>query len=91
VPLVVLSPTSGLLGYPVIERFGISVDCVFNPGVVGGGMLQIMGSDIPSANGMWAPYSITHNLSSVTIGGPWTSTLHCLPVTQPTGQLEGPG
>lgn len=78
VPTVILNPGSGLIGYPVIERNGITVECVYNPGIVGGGQVQVEGSDIPAANGTWMPYALTHTLESMSPGGAWLSSLQCI-------------
>lgn len=81
VPLVVLSPTSGLIGYPRIERFAtLVVNCLFNPGIIGGGNIQIQDSAIPAANGMWNPISVTHTLESAKPDGAWFSQLQCIRV-----------
>jgi hypothetical protein len=77
VPAVLLTPTSGLEGYPVIERFGITIYALFDPNFLGGGQVQLSGSDIPAANGVWTPFSLTHQLESMNPNGAWLSTLHC--------------
>jgi hypothetical protein len=76
---IILSPQSGLIGYPVIERFGVTIDCLFNPGIIGGGQIQVEGSDIPAANGKWFPFALTHVLESLVPGGSWFSNLQCGP------------
>jgi hypothetical protein len=78
VPSVVLNPQSGLIGYPTIERFGITIDALYNPGFAGGGKVQVQGSDIPAANGIWTPFSLTHTLQAVTPDGAWFTTLRCV-------------
>lgn len=78
IPLVVLNKDSGLMGYPVIERFGITVDCLFNPGVTNGGNIEVQ-SDIPAANGTWTPFKYSHSLSALMPDGPWLSVVSMLP------------
>lgn len=82
VPLLQLSPQSGLEGYPELEKFGIVVTSLYNPGMVAGGNIQITGSDIPNANGLWAPFVVDHTLESNNPGGRWHSTAQCTPVPQ---------
>ncbi|MGC8517903.1 MAG: baseplate hub protein [Steroidobacteraceae bacterium] len=77
-PIVLLTPQSGLIGYPRIEVGGIGVDCYYNPAIENGGVIQVAGSDLPAANGPWLPYALTHALSTWTPDGRWHSTLHCL-------------
>lgn len=81
IPLVVLNRDSGLAGYPVIEHFGITVDCLFNPAITAGGRIKVE-SEIPSANGTWIPYALIHELESRVPGGQWMSQLSCQPVPQ---------
>lgn len=78
IPLVVLNKDSGLMGYPVIDRFGITVDCLFNPGITNGGDIKVE-SDIPAANGLWTPFKYTHSLSALMPDGPWLSAVSMLP------------
>ena len=80
-PVPVFSPTSGLIGFPTIQRYGIHVDTIFTPALTLGGNIQISGSIVPSANGTWFSKSMTHSLSSLMPDGPWFSSLEC---TQPT-------
>jgi hypothetical protein len=77
VPAVLLTQQSGLQGYPVIERFGITIYALFDPNFAGGGQVQISGSDIPAANGTWTPFSLTHQLESQNPNGAWLTTLSC--------------
>lgn len=79
IPIQYITPSTGLIGYPRIETAGIGIDVLFNPSLQAAGLLQISGSDVPAANGTWMPYSLQHSLSSVMPGGPWFSSLHCLP------------
>lgn len=86
-PEVILSPTSGLIGYPVLDRFGIVVTNLYNPAIDGGNPITVRGS-LPWANGRWKPFSITHQLESFTPGGQWASQLQCYPVrTQTTNPV----
>ena len=78
----VFSPSSGLIGYPTIQRFGIHVDVLFTPSLILGGLIQVSGSQVPSANGLWQPALVTHELDALMPDGRWQSGLKCnKPVT----------
>jgi hypothetical protein len=79
VPVVVLQQGSGLVGYPVLERFGLTVECLWNSGITGGGPVKVE-SDLPPANGLWSPFMLRHALSCNLPDGPWFSQLSCYPV-----------
>lgn len=79
IPAVILNKNSGLMGYPVIERFGITVECLFNAGITNGGKIQVE-SDIPAANGLWKPFKYSHALSSLVPDGPWLSVVSMNPL-----------
>jgi hypothetical protein len=73
----VFSPTSGLIGFPTIQRFGIHVDVIFTPSLTLGGNIQIADSVVPSANGTWLPKMVSHSLDSLMPGGAWFSSMDC--------------
>lgn len=79
-PALILSPTSGLIGYPSYERAGLNVACLYNPAILCGSPIIIRDSVVPSANGRWFPYSTEHLLESEKPGGSWFSKLYCLRV-----------
>lgn len=76
---VVLSPQSGLKGYPVIQQYGLLIECEFNPAIQLAGAVTVKESDIPAANGIWYPYQFDHDLASLDPDGPWFSVLQCSP------------
>lgn len=84
VPSVVLSPSSGLKGYPVIQQYGLLIECEFNPAIQLAGAVTVKESDVPSANGIWYPYQFDHDLASLDPDGPWFSTLQCGPASART-------
>lgn len=79
VPSVVLSPESGLVGYPMFERSGLNVTALFDPAFQCGTALDIK-SSVPNATGRWFPYSMYHELESLMPSGRWFTTLQCLKV-----------
>lgn len=78
-PVVILTPESGLMGYPMFERSGLNVNALFSPAFLCGTPLEIQ-SDIPQAVGRWFPYSLFHILESRTPRGSWMTQLQCLRV-----------
>jgi hypothetical protein len=78
-PAVILSPESGLIGYPQYERAGLLVLAIFDPAFTCGVPIEIEGN-VPNANGRWYPYSMMHILESRVPRGQWMSQLQCLQV-----------
>lgn len=76
---VVLSPTSGLIGYVTLARFGIQVDCLWQGAIELGSPIEIQDSQVPGTNGVWFPQMFEHQLDSVKPQGRWFSHLQCLP------------
>lgn len=80
VPAVLLTPETGLIGYPTLNSVNlIGVRAFFNPALQYGGTIQISGSDQVAANGIWTVYDCTHRLSSLMPGGPWFTEMTAQP------------
>lgn len=79
-PAVVLNKGTGLIGYPVFERAGLNVMAVWNSAFQTGTPIQLT-SSIPSANGRWYPFALTHALDCNLPKGRWDSQLQCLKVS----------
>ncbi len=71
VPLI--SPTTGMVGYPSLSSKGMTVKMMFNPNVQLGGDVKVQ-SSIPMACGTWRVFNVAHNLSSEMADGPWFTT-----------------
>lgn len=71
VPLI--SPDTGMVGYPTLSSKGMTVRMLFNPKVKFGQDIEVQ-STIPMACGTWRTFSLAHNLSSEMDGGPWFTT-----------------
>lgn len=80
IPMLQLSPQSGLDGYPELEKFGLVITSVYNPALAAGGRVQVVGSDIPNANGIWSPFVVDHALEANLPGGRWHTVSQCQPV-----------
>lgn len=72
VPLI--SPQSGLKGYPTFNSTGVHFDALFNPAVVFGGGIQLQTS-IPQAAGTWIATSVAYKLESQKYNGAWFMTI----------------
>jgi hypothetical protein len=83
---IVLTPTTGLIGYPSITASGIHLDALFNPAFLLGQNITVQGSEVPNANGDWVPFSVNYQLESLKFGGQWMASMDCIPVAtaQPT-------
>ena len=91
VPAFVLTPSSGLVGYPKVLGNGyLDVRSLFNPAFRQNGPLTIKGSDVvidpglPStlnslADGNWIIGPLTHTLECRKPGGAWFSDLRLYP------------
>jgi hypothetical protein len=80
-PTWVLSPTSGLKGYPKLDynRGFVNVEAYFNPAFRFGGPITVQGSSTLTANGDWVIGTITNKLETVTINGNWFSYMLLYP------------
>lgn len=70
----VISPTSGLIGYPTFDGVGVNFQALFNPGVTFGGSIKLE-TDVQQAAGEWIVTSVAHRLESEKPGGAWFSTI----------------
>jgi hypothetical protein len=77
-PAAVLTPNTGLIGYPMYSRRGLVVTAIFDPAFLCGTAIEIQDSLVKGANGRWYPYSIEHTLEAELPGGKWLSTMQCL-------------
>jgi hypothetical protein len=72
IPLI--SPATGMLGYPQYTSNGAKIRTIFNPSIVFGGQIQVQ-SSVQPANGIWKVNDVVDNLSSQMPGGPWFSDI----------------
>ena len=78
----VISPSTGLIGYPVPNIKGITIKCLYDPLVIFGGLIEIKDSLIEIANGQWRVFGITMYLESQLPNGRWDMELQA---ANPTG------
>ena len=71
-----ISPQTGMVGYPGWSSIGVKIRCEFNPQLQFGGTVQIQSSVTP-ANGMWIIKKLTHDLECRKPNGQWFTTIEC--------------
>ena len=72
---VLLTPETGMLGYPSFSNEGISLSCLYNPCLELGGLVRVE-SVVPGATGTWKINKLSHNLlANASSSGPWTSAV----------------
>lgn len=73
-PVPVVSPSSGLVGYPTFDGVGVSFQTLFNPAITFGGRVNLV-TDLTQAAGEWIVSCVNHRLESEKPGGAWFSTV----------------
>ena len=63
--------TPRMVGYPSYWPLGITVTSLFNPEIQVGRLMNVVGSSIKKANGLWSIVNVQHELTSVMPKGPW--------------------
>jgi hypothetical protein len=76
IPLV--SPESGMIGYPTFTPLGVVVRTIYNKSIKFGGAVQIQ-SSIPNACGKFFVSSMTHTLESEIPNGSWETMFEAVP------------
>jgi hypothetical protein len=76
-----LSPSTGMVGYPIFSSTFMSVKSLFLPLAKLGGQLKIKDSSILAVNGTWLINTVQHELETLTPNGKWFTT--CM-VTRPS-------
>jgi hypothetical protein len=76
-PVVVLTPSTGLLGYPMYTRFGTVINALYDPVFQCGSAIEVQDSQVKGINGRWYPFAAEYDLSANLPNGPWFATLQC--------------
>jgi hypothetical protein len=87
---VVLSPTTGMIGYPAFNSNGVIVKTLFQPTINYGTEFTIQGSAVTPANRTWTMKHMEIDIDSFVPHGQWMLTLYGYPVGGPT-QAAGAG
>lgn len=69
----IISPESGLVGYPSYSDNGIGITTLFNPFLRLGQLFDVK-SSLPFACGRWIAFGVKHDLESQTPNGKWFTT-----------------
>jgi hypothetical protein len=65
-----LSPQTGMVGYPTFTSMGIMVKSIFNKGLAFGGKITVQ-SQLTPANGEWIIYNLNYELDAQLPRGSW--------------------
>ena len=66
VPIV--SPTTGLIGYPIPDLQGVKLQCLYDKALRFGGLIEVAGSLIEQCNGRWRVFGLSLDLESQNAG-----------------------
>ena len=83
----VITPESGLVGYPVMQSNAINLTVLFNPSIRAGGVIDVQ-SSVVGAQGRWRVASISHKLDSNNPVGRWFTDLQALSSRLYEGELR---
>lgn len=75
---VLISPQTGMIGYPGFSTNSIIVRTQFNPQLRFGCQIEVK-SDLTPACGTWNTFYVAHDLSAQLPGGPWLSEVRATP------------
>lgn len=75
----VISPDSGMIGYPVPTSVGVQFKCFYDPIVRFGGIVRVKDSIIERCNGDWITYGVRVTLETETEGGRWFMDVSAYP------------
>lgn len=75
-PSIILSPETGMVGYPAFSQYGLRVRSIYNPNLAYGRKVEVQ-SAIGTAAGTWVIQNVTHSLDTETVGGQWFTDIDC--------------
>lgn len=76
IPLI--SPGTGMIGYPTFFPTGIIVRTMFNPSIRNGSFIQVQ-SALKQATGKWQVLNLSYAIASEVPDGPWEQRMECVP------------
>lgn len=81
VQIPVISPQSGLIGYPTpLMQGGVTFSCLYDPLLKFGGLVEIQNSLIEAANGRWLIQGLSISLESGVPNGKWQADVQAFDV-----------
>jgi hypothetical protein len=83
---VLISPDTGMIGYPTWTSAGIIFRTMFNPSIalVTPGLSVEVDTQMTPAKGKWTVFKVSHDLESETPGGQWFTMMEAVPFGHPT-------
>lgn len=75
---VLISPETGMVGYPSFASNGLTLTTLFNPAIKPGGVVQV-DSSLQVARGQWTVLQVQHSLQSETPNGQWFTQILAVP------------
>lgn len=82
IPLI--SPDTGLIGYPAFTDTGLVLTTLYNPQIQFGAFVKVQ-SSLQRACGTWQVFNVTHELDAQMLtSGRWFTRLECSILGQPT-------
>ena len=76
VPVPLVSPQTGMIGYPTFTGSGLLLTTIFTPTAKQGGKVKVQ-SDLTPACGEWNIFNVSHDVESETPGGQWFTRIEC--------------
>jgi hypothetical protein len=70
----VISPETGMMGYPTYTSSGIGLKTLYNPNIRMAAQVQVK-SSLKAATSTWIVNAVSHELAAELPGGPWDTTL----------------
>jgi hypothetical protein len=74
-----ISPSTGMVGYPAYTSQGILVRSIYNPSIGYGHKIEVV-SDLQDACGEWVINSLSYDLESMVPHGKWFATMEAVRV-----------
>lgn len=71
IKIAVISPDTGLIGYPVITNIGATFKCLYDPSIQFGTLVRVKGSQIELCNGEWRVYGLRAQLETEMDSARW--------------------
>nr|WP_282553295.1 hypothetical protein [Providencia sneebia] len=71
IKIAVISPDTGLIGYPVITNIGATFKCLYDPSIQFGALVRVKGSQIELCNGEWRVYGLRAQLETEMDSARW--------------------
>ena len=84
---VLLSASSGMIGYPSFTQDGVSARSFYNPKLRLGGQVKIQ-SVVPKASGYWKLTKLSHNLSAYGASPMWQSSFDGIWLKEEEGEED---